>query len=426
MPDTGAPPCRVAVVLRMMEVDTGAEARRTADLPLRPPRPGARPAGKRRPLGEEAPMDVLTMGVEEEFHIVDRDSRAPVGRAPEVIRALAAALGGQIQTEFYDTQVEVCTLPAAERGDLREQLLGLRRAVAEAAAEVHGRAVASGSLVLPPQEPLTVTDNARYRLMASRFAGLLGPYRLVCGCHVHVGCLDRGRALALANRMRPWLPALQSITGNSPFVCGRDTGLDSWRSVAYSSWPTVGPPPLLLDEHQYREYVDGLVGAGVLLDRAMVYWYARPSEHVPTLEIRISDVNADLDTVVLLAVLVRGLAAVLLEEVDAGAPPPSPPERVLRAAHRLAARHGIDGPGLDVWTGRRVPARLLVDRLLQRAAPGLERAGDLGAAEALWSATRGRGTGARRQRAVYAATGSLAAVVDSLDAATGSLAVVAA
>lgn len=366
-------------------------------------------------------MDVLTMGVEEEFHLVDRDSRAPVNRAPEVIRELAAELGGQVQAEFYDTQVEVCTLPAAEREDLRRQLLRLRCSVAQAAERAHCLAVASGSPVLPPREPLTITDNARYRLMASRFAGLVGPYRLVCGCHVHVGRLDRGRALALANQMRPWLPALQSITGNSPYVCGRDTGLDSWRSVAYSGWPTVGPPPLV-DERQYLEYVDGLVGAGVLLDRRMLYWHARPSEHVPTLEIRISDVNADVDTVVLTAVLVRGLASVLLEEADAGVPPPEPPEGVLRAAHRLAARHGIGGPGLDVRTGGRVPARLLVDRLVERAAPGLERAGDLGAVEALWAGMLRRGTGARRQRAVYAATGSLAAVVDSLNAVTGVLA----
>ncbi|WP_405977575.1 glutamate--cysteine ligase [Streptomyces sp. NBC_00158] len=370
-------------------------------------------------------MDVLTMGVEEEFHLVDRDSRAPVNRAPEVIRELAAELGGQVQAEFYNTQVEVCTLPAAEREDLRRQLLRLRCSVAEAARRVRCLAVASGSPVVPPREPLTITDDARYRLMASRFAGLLGPYRLVCGCHVHVGSLDRGRALALANQMRPWLPVLQSITGNSPFVCGRDTGLDSWRSVAYSGWPTVGPPPLV-DERQYLEYVDGLISAGVLLDRRMVYWHARPSEHVPTLEIRIADVNADLDTVVLTAVLVRGLASVLLEEADAGVPPPEPPERLLRAGHRLAARHGIDGPGLDVRTGGRVPARLLVDRLVERAAPGLERAGDLDAVEALWAGMRRRGTGARRQRAVYAATGSLAAVVDSLDAAAGSMAVEAA
>lgn len=364
-------------------------------------------------------MDVLTMGVEEEYQLVDRVSRAPVNRAPEVIRAVAGELGGQVQAEFYNTQVEVCTEPAADRQDLYEQLVRLRHTVARGAATADCLPVASGTPVIRPQEPLTVTDTDRYQRMARRYAALLGPYHLVCGCHVHVGSLDRGRALALGNHMRPWLPVFQSITGNSPFVCGRDTGLDSWRSVAYSCWPTVGPPPLV-DEQRYLAYVDGLVASGVLLDRRMLYWHARPSEHVPTLEIRIADVNADLDAVVLTAVLVRGLAGALLPAADAGVPPPEPSERALRRAHQLAATYGVEGPGLDPVSGREQPAVLLVERLVERAAPGLAAAGDLDAVRVLWDRLRRKGTGARRQRAVYRATRSLEAVVDSLNPASAA------
>lgn len=365
-------------------------------------------------------MNVLTMGVEEEYQLVDQHTRTPVNRAPQVIRAVEPELGALVQAEFYNAQVEVCTEPTADREDLRGQLIRLRRAVAEGADGAGCLPVAAGTPVLPPQEPLTVTDGDRYRRIAQRFRALVSPYHLVCGCHVHVGTLDLGQALALANHMRPWLPVLQSLTGNSPFSCGRDTGLDSWRSVAHSCWPTVGPPPLL-DEPQYLTYVDGLVSSGVLLDRRMVYWHARPSEHVPTLEIRVSDVNADLDAVVLTATLVRGLATTLLAAVDERIPPPGPSDAVLREAHRRAAAHGIEGPGLDAWSGREESAVVLVDRLLDRAAPGLEAAGDLGAVEALWSGLRSGGTGARRQREVYEGTGSLAAVVDSLNVATAGL-----
>lgn len=359
-------------------------------------------------------MDVLTMGVEEEYHLVDRGTRAPVNRAPAVIGALATELGEQIQAEFYTTQVEVCTQPTADRDDLRAQLVRLRRTVAEGARLDGCAAVASATPVIRPHEPLTVTDNDRYRLMARRYAPLVGPHHLVCGCHVHVGTLDRGRALALANHMRPWLPVFQSIACNSPFVCGRDSGLASWRAVAHACWPTVGPPPVV-DERQYLAHVDGLVSSGVLLDRRMVYWFARPSEHVPTLEIRIADVNADLDTVILTALLVRGLAGALLDDVDAHRGPPQPPEPALRRAHRLASVYGMEGPGLDPVSGREEPGTTLVDRLFDRAAPGLAAAGDLAAAEALWRGLRRQGTGARRQRAVYQATHSLAAVVDSLE-----------
>ncbi|MEU9303196.1 glutamate--cysteine ligase [Streptomyces sp. NPDC048269] len=366
-------------------------------------------------------MDVLTMGVEEEYLLVDRVGRTPVNRAPEVIGAVTGQLGDQVQAEFYNAQVEVCTQPTADRADLREQLARLRGTVARSASDAGCLLVASAVPVIAPQEPLTVTDCERYRRMARRFSSLVGPSRLVCGCHVHVGTLDRRRALNLSNHIRPWLPVFQSLTGNSPFSCGRDTGFDSWRSVAFSCWPTVGPPPLL-DEPGYLEYVDGLIGSGVLLDRRMLYWYARPSEHVPTLEFRVSDVNADLDTVVLLAALIRGLAGTLLAEADAGVPPPQPATAMLRKAHELAAAHGIDGPGLDPVSGLEHPAVLLVERLLDRAAPGLDAAGDLYAVHSLWDGLRRQGTGASRQRAALERTGSLRGVVDSLAVSTATAA----
>lgn len=364
-------------------------------------------------------MDVLTLGVEEEYHLVDRVTRTPVNRGPQVIGALARELGDQVQAEFYDAQVEICTRPTADREDLRTQLRLLRGAVTRSALAAGCLPVACGTPVTAPLEPLTITDSERYRRMARRYSGITGPDRLICGCHVHVGTLERGRALMLSQHMRPWLPVVQSLACNSPFVCGRDSGVDSARSVAHLGWPTVGPAPLL-GERRYRAYVDRLIRSGVLLDSRMVYWYARPSEHVPTLEIRIADVNADLDTVVLVALLVRGLAGALLAEADAGLPPPRTAQRALRDAHRLAAAHGLDGPGLDLSAGagpaggREVPVVLLVERLFERAAPGLAAAGDLDAARALWDGLRRRGTGAYRQRELFAATGSLAAVVDSL------------
>ncbi|MFD3875853.1 glutamate--cysteine ligase [Streptomyces sp. NPDC058623] len=358
-------------------------------------------------------MDVPTVGVEEEYLLVDRGTRAPVNRGPQVIRAAARELGELVQSEFYDAQVEICTRPTTDCADLRRQLSLLRESTTRAARAAGCLPVASGVPVIAPLEPLTVTDDERYRRMARRSAHLIDGFTAVCGCHIHVGTMDRPRALALASHMRPWLPVLQSLTGNSPLMGGRDTGHDSWRSVAFSCWPTVGPPPVV-DEAQYLAHVDGLVAAGVLLDRRMLYWYARPSEHVPTLEIRVSDVNADLDTVILTVALVRGLAAVLLEDVDAGVPPPTVPPHRLWGAHALAARGGLDGPGADPCGRGQLPAELLVERLLDRAAPGLAAAGDLDLARTLWEGLRRRGTGASRQRAVLAATGSLTAVVDRL------------
>ncbi|MFH8839016.1 YbdK family carboxylate-amine ligase [Streptomyces sp. NPDC017868] len=369
-------------------------------------------------------MEILTMGVEEEFVLVDRATRAPVNRAPEVIRRAGRELGEQVQAEFFNAQVEVCTRATASRRELRDELTWLRATVGAAARDLRCRPIACGTPVLPPEEPLTVTDTERYRLMARRFASLVtradGVARddgLVCGCHVHVGTLDRERALALAQHMRPWLPVLQALAGNSPYAGRRDTGYQSWRAVEHARWPTVGPTPVL-DEPQYLAHVARLVSEGTLLDNRMVYWHARPSEHVPTLEIRVADANADLDTVVLLAILVRGLAATLLARVDASVPPPRIPGPTLLRAHRLAAAQGLAGMGLDPVDGLERPAVALLDALLVLARPGLDATGDTDWAYAQWRRIRADGGGAARQRAVFRRHGRFGAVVDALAAAT--------
>ncbi|MEU2433771.1 glutamate--cysteine ligase [Streptomyces sp. NPDC007861] len=363
---------------------------------------------------------VRTMGVEEEFLLVDRRTRAPVPRAPQVIRQLTPVLGDLVQVELYRSMVEIRTRPTASAADLRAQLAAMRATVAEAARDAGCLLLASGTPVVPPARPIPVTDTPRYRRMAARCCAIVdGVGGTTCGCHVHIGTLDRSCALELSNHLRPWLPTLQALAANSPFHAGRDSGFASRRSVEADRWPTAGPPPLL-DRAGYETTADALVSSGVLLDRRMIYWYARPSEHVPTLEVRIADVNADLDGTVLIAALVRGLCTALLSDIGEGRPPPQVPIGRLRAAHWHAARFGATGHGLDPLTGHMVPTRLLIERLLGRAAPGLAAAGDLAAVERLLTRHLVLGTGADRQRAHHRRTGSLRQVVDHMAALTAA------
>ncbi|MCP3820014.1 glutamate--cysteine ligase [Streptomyces sp. A3M-1-3] len=391
-------------------------------------REGLRPEPEPQPGPGSVPTTVAggeilvpTMGVEEEFLLVDSRSRAPVARAAQVIEAASRVLGDQVQAEFYRAQVEVCTLPTTSCADLRGQLAGLRAIAAQAAREADSLLIASGTAVVPPPEPLPVTDTSRYRRMAALCGALVdGSGGVTCGCHVHIGTADRAQALLLANHLRPWLPVLQALVVNSPFSGGHDTGYGSWRSVEFGRWPTAEPPPLL-DAAGYEETAEALVSSGILLDRRMIYWFARPSEHVPTLEVRVADVNADLDTTVLYAALVRGLAATLLAEArGGGGPPPDIPVTRLHAAHWHAARYGTEGPCLDALTGRHVPVHELVNALVERATPGLVAAGDLELVRELLARRRRIGSGADRQRAVYRRRGGLRDVVDHLAAATSA------
>ncbi|MER7705754.1 glutamate--cysteine ligase [Kitasatospora sp. NPDC097605] len=367
------------------------------------------------------PRTVPTVGVEEEFLLVDRRTRLPVARASQVLAAAARVLGDQVQPEIFQVQVETTSRPALRLKELADDLARMRAGLVAAAAEADCLLVASGTPVLVGPEPALLTDNPRYRLMAARYPTAAADNRgALCGCHVHLGTLERGSALALGNRLRPWLPVLQALTVNSPFDAGRDSGFASWRDVRWSRWPTVGAAPLV-DERGYERRADALVARGTLLDRRMIYWYTRPSEHVPTLEVRVADVNAELGTVLLMAGLLRGLGAVLLDEARAGLPPPAVPHGRLAAAHRRAAQTGPVGEGIDPFTGWPVPMPDLVDRLLERAAPGLSAAGDLAAVEAGLDRLRRLGSGAERQRRDFRAHGRAYDVIDGLARLTAAV-----
>ncbi|MEU2157724.1 glutamate--cysteine ligase [Streptomyces sp. NPDC019396] len=356
---------------------------------------------------------VRTVGVEEEFLLVDRHTGQPVPRAPEVLARARPSLGDLVQSEFYSCVVETCTRPTASLTELREQLLLLRSQMAAAARQADCLLLASGTPVIPPARPIPVTDKPRYLRMQAHCQGVVdGVEGIACGCHVHVGTHDKSEAVALSGHLRPWLPTLQALAANSPFGGAQDSGFASRRSVEFERWPSVGPSPLL-DRTGYEATLDALIHSGVVLDRRSLYWYARPSEHVPTLEIRVADVNADLQSTVLLAAIVRGLCAALLADMREERPPAPVTDYQLRTAHRCAARAGVTGFLPDPLTDRLVPARWLVGRLLVRAAPGLAAAGDLPAALSLLARHLSLGTGADRQRAWYRHTGQLRDVVDA-------------
>ncbi|MGW6983984.1 carboxylate-amine ligase [Streptomyces sp. NPDC054932] len=377
--------------------------------------PGRRPGrGPAAALATSGRPVVSTVGVEEEFLLVDRLTRAPVARAGHVIDTASHALGELVQTEFYRCMVEVCTRPTTGASDLREQLRFLRAAVSDAAHASDCLLVASGTPVVPPTDPIPVTDTPRYRRMARHFDALVdGRLGIVCGCHIHVGTADRAEALFLANRVRPWLPALQALAVNSPFAGGLDTGFASWRALEFGRWPTAGPAPLL-DSASYERTAEALVASGVLMDRRMIYWFARPSEHQPTIEFRVADTSADLDTTLLVALLLRGLCATFLGAAAEGRPPPDVSVARLRDAHRHAARYGPTGFALDPFTGELVPSQVQVAALVRAASPGLRAAGDEPEVHRLLDALRRKGTGAARQRAVVRRTGRLRDVVDHL------------
>jgi carboxylate-amine ligase len=207
---------------------------------------------------------------------------------------------------------------------------------------------------------------------------------------------------------------LQAATANSPFFAGADTGYASWRSVMWERWPTVGPTPYLESHAHYEQLLEDLIASGAMLDKGMLYWYARLSAHLPTIEIRIGDVCPTLDDTILVAALSRARVATVWHDVHAGRPAPRIEPALLSAAHWRAAHDGLEGLAFDVATRRPRPAWHLMRQLFDLVRPELDRHGDLERVTVLLGRLRSHGTGAARQRAVYARRGDIADVVDWL------------
>ncbi|MEW2146973.1 glutamate--cysteine ligase [Micromonospora vinacea] len=357
-------------------------------------------------------LSTLTLGVEEEYLLLDPGSGRNLPVADQVLAALRGPARDRSRQEFRHSMVEMVTPVCADLTELRAHLVALRRSAAEAATAAGARLVAVGAT--PVAEPhRTVPDEPRYHAMSRRY-GPVAHDPAVCGCHVHVGLPDRELAVQVCNHLRVWLPVVQAITTNSPLHDGYDTGHASWRSMQLERWPSIGPTPYFDSAADYDRTVDQLIAAGIMLDAAMVYWYARPSSTYPTVEVRVGDVCTEVDDAVLVAALVRSLVATLADDVRAGVTAPDVRDCLVAAAHWRAAHDGLDGELIDLRAGGTRPAWALVDELMAVIAPALLRHGDLGYVLAQLARLRRDGTGATRQRQVLEHAGDLRAVLDDL------------
>lgn len=364
-----------------------------------------RPGGDRAAVPPERPGDAAvgpTMGVEEEFLLLDPATGATVPRASRVLAGQPPLPGGvTLQRELRATQVEAATGVCRSAEELHGQLVAGRRALAGAARLNDTAIAASGTPVLSGPAPQGDNDG-RFARIDETYRGMVADYE-ACGCHVHVGVPTRETAVAVMNQVGPWLPALLALSVNSPFDRGRDTGYASWRIVQQARFPGAGIPPHFATAAGYEDEVARLVDCGALVDPGMTFWFVRPSATLPTLEFRVADTAATPAEAVLQALLSRALVRRALDDLARGVPPVRLSAQVAAAAVWAAARDGLTGTAVDAVRARRVPARRLVRDLLTHLRPALEETGDLDTVRSLVRRLYERGTGAERQRRAMAA-----------------------
>ncbi|MGO9782635.1 MAG: glutamate--cysteine ligase [Streptosporangiaceae bacterium] len=367
------------------------------------------------PSGAARAAAAITLGIEEEFVLLDPSTGVTVLAGPDLVRMLDGEPG--VQQELMQFQVETGTRVCSGLDDLGGELVRLRRLAAAAAARLGCRLVASGVAPYRTSGLAALTRQPRYQELARRYGPVVAEAG-ICACHVHVGVPSRDLGVQVLARLRPWLAPLLALTANSPIADGHDTGWASWRYTIQSRWPTAVPPAVWPDAAAYDTAVGRLIGRGAALDERSVYFLARLSPRYPTVEVRVADVCLDAGTAVLLAGLTRALVATALAEARRGTPPAAAPARQVAAALAGAARQGLAGAGVDPFTGRAVDAAALRSRLLDHVYPALRDGGDTETITRLLHRLDQRGTGADRQRALFTSAASTPAFITALARAT--------
>jgi len=357
----------------------------------------------------------LTIGIEEEFQIVDQE-RQLRAHIDQLIASLHEALGDQLKAEMMQSVVEVSTNVCANVDEARAEIVRLRSALAGALQPAGLRIASAGTHPFSHWQDQQVTERERYKILEEELQDVIREL-LIFGLHVHVGIPDPQRRIEVMNEARYFLPHLLALSTSSPFWLGRATGLKSYRSVIWSRFPRTGIPPEFASLGEFTSYVDLLVKTGSIDDGKKIWWDVRPHAFFPTLEFRICDATTRVDETICLAALVQAICAKLLRlrERNLGFRKYMP--GLINENKWRAIRHGIDGSLIDFGKQVEVPFRALALELLEFVDDVVDDLGSRSAVEYVHTILRD-GTSADRQLRIYQETGHLHAVVDSVAAET--------
>jgi len=354
----------------------------------------------------------FTVGVEEEFQIVDPSTWELRSHVSELLASSAPAFGDHIKREMHQSIVEVGTKICGSIEELAGEIIRTRRDLADAAERVGLRIAAAGTHPFSNWMDQVISPGERYQNIVEELQQLARSL-LIFGLHVHVAVPDPASMIDLMNEARYFLPHLLALSTSSPFWMGRDTGLKSYRTTVFRRFPRTGIPDHFESWTEYDEYVKQLVELHCIDNGKKIWWDLRPQPTFGTLEFRICDVPTDPCASIAIAALAQAIIVKLyrLREKNLG----------FRRYHRAlieenkwrAARWGIDGKLIDFGKRREVPMRELGEELLEFIDDVVDDLGSRREIEYVRTILRD-GTSAEKQLQIYRETGDLRAVVQSL------------
>ncbi|MDQ6637012.1 MAG: carboxylate-amine ligase [Candidatus Dormibacteraeota bacterium] len=360
--------------------------------------------------------DWLTIGVEEEYQILDSD-----GHLQPFIDALMTSIAqevgaDQVRPEMIQSVVEVGTTICQTVGEAKEQLSRFRAMLNRVLEPAGMRIACAGTHPFSRWQDQQITEKERYKMLEDEMQDVVREI-LIFGLHVHVALPDPDRRMEIMNEARYFLPHLLALSTSSPFWDGRETGLKSYRSVIWSRFPRTGIPPDFSSYDEYENYIDMLVRTGCIDDGKRIWWDLRSHPHHPTLEWRCCDQTTRIEETVAIAGLCQAICAKLLRlrERNLGFRKYMP---ALIAENKWRAmRHGTAGKLIDFGRQSEIPTAQLAEELLEFIDEVVDELESREAVRYVETILR-EGTSADRQLRIYRETGSLKEVVENICAET--------
>jgi carboxylate-amine ligase len=304
-----------------------------------------------------------TFGIEEEFFLIDSETRALADNVPrQFMRTCRRRLGDRVKEEMQQAQVEAATPILSSVAMAREVLLELRSEIAEVARDYDMQVLAAGTHPTATWSEQSATDEARYDRLIEDFQ-IVGRRNLVCGLHIHVAVPEGVDRVDLMNRLMPWTPLFLALSASSPFWNGRNTGLMSYRQALYDEWPRSGIPDAFEDELQYADFVELLSTCGALEDGSFLWWAIRPSARYPTLELRIADSCTRAEDSLALAAAFRCLVRAHVRNPQLGAHRTPLTRRLVDENRWRAKRYGTQASFIDEQSRQLVGMTETLNRL---------------------------------------------------------------
>ncbi len=352
----------------------------------------------------------FTIGVEEEYQIVDPETRELKSHISTMLEEAGDSLGDAIKPEMHQSVIEVGTDICKNVQEARADVGRLRSTVSKLA-QKNGMAICAASThPFSDWKKQDITDRDRYHMIVEDLQDVARG-NLVFGLHCHIGIDDRDLAVEIMNEARYFLPHLLALSTSSPFWLGRATGLKSSRCMIFKRFPRTGVPDYFKSWSEFEQHVDTLVKTGCIDDGKRIWWDLRPHAFFNTIEFRICDLPTNVDDTIAIVALIQAIVARLyvLREQNLGFRIYT--RDLIEENKWRAYRYGLDGKLIDFGKKKELPARELIEELLEFVDPVVDELGSRKEIEHVRTILK-RGTSADKQLEIYRETGDLKAVVD--------------